>query len=48
VYTDLAVLDVVSDGFLVRELASGVTRDELQALTAAELSFADDVTPYGG
>jgi len=48
VYTDLAVLDVTTDGFLVRELVPGVSREELQALTAADLSFADDLVPYGG
>ena len=47
VYTDLAVLDVVVDGFLVRELATGVSRDELQALTAADLRFAADLTLLG-
>jgi 3-oxoacid CoA-transferase B subunit len=44
IYTDLAVLDVAADGFLVRELAPGVSRDELQTLSAAELRFADDLT----
>ena len=48
VYTDLAVLDVTAAGFLVRELAPGVSRAELQELTAAELRFADDLTSYGG
>lgn len=48
VYTDLAVLDVVADGFLVRELAPGVGREELQTVTAADLRFADEVIPYGG
>jgi 3-oxoacid CoA-transferase B subunit len=48
VYTDLAVLDVVAGGFLVRELAPGVSQEELQELTAAELRFADDLTAYGG
>ena len=43
VYTDLAVLDIAPDGFLVREMAPGLTRDELQGLTAAQLGFADDV-----
>jgi 3-oxoadipate CoA-transferase beta subunit len=47
VYTDLAVLDVVVDGFLVRELAPGVSRAELQELTAAELRFADDLAVLG-
>ena len=43
VYTDLAVIDVAPDGFLVREMAPGLTPDELQGLTAARLGFADDV-----
>jgi len=43
VYTDLAVLDVVAGGFLVREMAAGVSREQLQSLTAADLRFADDV-----
>jgi 3-oxoadipate CoA-transferase beta subunit len=44
VYTDLAVLDVTPDGYLVRELVAGVTRDELRAATGAELRFAPDLT----
>jgi 3-oxoacid CoA-transferase/3-oxoadipate CoA-transferase beta subunit len=47
VYTDLAVLDVVADGFLVRELAPGVSQEELQRLTAADLRFAADLTAIG-
>jgi len=43
VYTDLAVLDVVAGGFLVREMVAGVSPEELQSLTAADLRFADDV-----
>jgi 3-oxoacid CoA-transferase B subunit len=43
VYTDLAVLDVTPDGFLVREMVAGLTPDELQHRTAAQLSFADDL-----
>jgi 3-oxoacid CoA-transferase B subunit len=43
VYTDLAVIDVAPDGFLVREMAPGLSRDELQGLTAAQLGFADDL-----
>jgi 3-oxoadipate CoA-transferase, beta subunit len=44
VYTDLAVLDVRPDGFLVREVAPGVTPDGLQAVTGARLRFAPDLT----
>ncbi|MGY1735829.1 MULTISPECIES: 3-oxoacid CoA-transferase subunit B [unclassified Geodermatophilus] len=43
VYTDLAVLDVTAEGFLVREMVAGLSRDDLQGATAARLSFADDV-----
>jgi 3-oxoacid CoA-transferase B subunit len=44
VYTDLAVLDVRPGGFVVREVAPGVTPDALQAVTAARLTFALDLT----
>jgi len=39
VYTNLAVLDVVPEkGFVVRDLAPGVTLEQLQAVTGAALS----------
>ena len=44
VYTDLAVLDVRPEGFVVREVAPGVTPDGLQAVTGARLRFAPDLT----
>jgi len=37
VYTDLAVIDLDKDGFVVREIAPGVTLDALQAKTGAPL-----------
>ncbi len=43
VYTDLAVLDVGPEGFVVREVAPGVTPDALQAVTGAPLRFAPDL-----
>lgn len=43
IYTDLAVLDVTPGGLLVREIVDGLSRDDLQALTAARLLFDDDV-----
>jgi 3-oxoacid CoA-transferase B subunit len=43
VYTDLAVLDVTPEGFVVREMVAGLTREELQHRTAAQLSFAPDL-----
>ncbi len=45
IFTEMAVLDVTDEGFLVRELAADVTRDELQANTAAKLRFAPDLQP---
>ena len=42
--TDLAVMDVTADGFLVRELAPGVTREEFSAACAGRHRFADDLT----
>jgi 3-oxoacid CoA-transferase B subunit len=47
VYTDLAVLDVTADGFRVREMVAGLTRDDLQGATAARLSFAEEVAVLG-
>ncbi|MFF9635688.1 3-oxoacid CoA-transferase subunit B [Streptomyces bacillaris] len=38
VVTDLAVLDITPDGFVLRELAPGVTVDEVRAATGAELT----------
>lgn len=43
IYTDLAVIDVTADGLLVREMAEGLTREGLQAVTEAPLSFAADL-----
>ncbi len=40
VYTDLAVLDVTPDGFVVIDMIPGMTRDILQARTEATLRFA--------
>ncbi|MCF6745373.1 3-oxoacid CoA-transferase subunit B [Blastococcus sp. KM273128] len=44
IYTELAVIDVTPDGFLVREMVEGLTRDELERRTAAPLAYADEVT----
>lgn len=41
VYTDLAVVDVTPDGFVVREMVDGIGREELAAKTGAPLAFAD-------
>lgn len=41
VYTDLGVFDVTPEGFVVRELASGVTFDDVQAATEGRLKAPD-------
>jgi len=41
VITDLAVLDVTPHGFLLRELAQGVSVEQVQAVTAAPVRRAD-------
>ena len=43
VYTNLAVLDVVHDGFKVVERAPGVSGEEIKAKTAGRLEIAEDV-----
>lgn len=42
VYTDLAVVDVTADGFVVREMLDGLTLDDLQGRTGAPLRLAND------
>jgi 3-oxoadipate CoA-transferase, beta subunit len=41
VYTNLAVLDVTADGFVVRDLAPGLTLEALQDVTDAPLRMAN-------
>ncbi len=43
VITDLAWIDLDASGFLLRELAPGVTVDDVRAATAASLRLADDL-----
>jgi 3-oxoacid CoA-transferase len=45
VVTDLAVIEVGRDGFVLRELAPGVSADDVRARTAAPLRLADDLRP---
>ena len=44
IFTDLAVVDVGRDGFVVREMVD-ISRDELQAKSGAGLTFAADCKP---
>jgi 3-oxoacid CoA-transferase subunit B len=43
VITDLAVIDVTADGLVLREVAPGVTADDVLAATGAPLTVPDDV-----
>ncbi len=43
VVTDLAVITIDEQGFLVEEMLEGMTREELQSKTGATLRFADDL-----
>jgi 3-oxoacid CoA-transferase subunit B len=43
VVTDLAVIDVDDQGFLLREIAPGLRSDDLRAVTGAPLRVASDV-----
>lgn len=43
IVTDIAVIEVTSDGLLLKEVAPGWTPDEIQALTEPKLLVADDL-----
>jgi len=43
IYTDLAVIDVTKDGFVVREMVEDIDFDALQAKTEAKLHKAPDL-----
>ncbi|NQU72484.1 MAG: 3-oxoadipate CoA-transferase, partial [Rhodospirillales bacterium] len=45
VYTDLAVIDVTREGFLVRERVETLSFEELQNRTGARLTLANDWRP---
>lgn len=38
IYTDLAVIDVTDNGLIVREIVDGLTFEQLQAMTGAQLT----------
>ncbi len=43
IFTDLCVLDVTPEGLVLRELAPGVTAEEVQSKTGPKLIIPDDV-----
>ena len=43
IFTDLAVIDVTEDGLLLKEVAPGVTTEEVQNQTDAPLKIYDDL-----
>lgn len=45
VYTDLAVVDVTAQGFVVRELVAGLSLEELSTKTGAPFEIASDCKP---
>lgn len=45
IYTDIAVCDVTPQGLVLRELAEGVSADEVRARTGADLSVPDAPLP---
>jgi 3-oxoacid CoA-transferase subunit B len=45
VITDLAVIDVVDDGLVLRELAPGVTVDQVREATGAPLQVPAEPAP---
>jgi 3-oxoadipate CoA-transferase beta subunit len=40
IYTDLAVIDITSEGLMVRDMAPGLTLDELRSITGVPLQAA--------
>lgn len=39
IYTDLAVIELDSDGFIVKQMIEGMSREQLQSMTGAVLRF---------
>jgi 3-oxoacid CoA-transferase subunit B len=44
IMTDLAVIDVTTEGLILRETAPGVTVEDVQAATGPALAIADDLS----
>ncbi|PCI40406.1 MAG: succinyl-CoA--3-ketoacid-CoA transferase, partial [Elusimicrobia bacterium] len=46
IVTELAVIDVTPDGLVLRETAEGVTPEQVQEKTGAELKIPDTVGTF--
>jgi 3-oxoacid CoA-transferase subunit B len=46
IVTEMAVIEVTADGLLLREIAAGLTIDQVQAATGATLRVADKVGTF--
>jgi 3-oxoacid CoA-transferase B subunit len=46
IVTDLAVIEVTDDGLLLKEVAPGVTAEQVQAATEPKLKVADGLKEY--
>ena len=46
IVTDLAVIECTDDGLVLKEVAAGWTPEEVQALTGARLTIAEDVKEF--
>jgi 3-oxoacid CoA-transferase subunit B len=46
IITELAVIDVTSDGLVLRELAEDTTLDDVRGLTSAAFSIADPLERF--
>jgi 3-oxoacid CoA-transferase B subunit len=44
IVTDLAVISVTPEGLLLREVASGLTAEDIQSVTEAKLAISPDLT----
>src|ERR1700724_2311990 len=47
IVTELAVIDVTAEGLVLREVAAGVTPEDVQKVTEPKLIFSPDLKPVG-
>ena len=44
IFTNLAVIDITQEGFIVRELVKNLSKEELQSITGATIKFSHKLT----